>query len=308
VTKIVRWVKKQLVHSIRRSGLFFLGDLAPRFSGMINDKPGHALANSGSSVLVLDEDYARSLQLQVLDEDQYHTQLEFADGSRAYTSGITKGVRWRFGQNENEEEHLLDFHILKNAPARIILSNSFLYGTEAYSRHHCYLVDDDEESNDCNEEIYFFAIEYASDSQTQLVDMSSSTNMEFEEQFRRNRAEDDIAKLPRDRRPAARTVDIEEQRKWKERLTLLVSLASTQKNQGKSQTVPQQVTGTTPPQVHHDPFIMIRSSMQTYSIRMITREAASCMTSRKHLPALQAKGCGLLAPLVEGCIYWLVSG
>jgi hypothetical protein len=39
-------------------------------------------------------------------------------------------------------EHDLDIHILKNAPAAVILSDDFLFGTNAFSKYDCYLLDE----------------------------------------------------------------------------------------------------------------------------------------------------------------------
>lgn len=43
------------------------------------------------------------------------------------------------------EEYFLDFHVLDNAPAPVLLNDSFLFDAEAYSKYKCYLLDDDDE-------------------------------------------------------------------------------------------------------------------------------------------------------------------
>ena len=159
VTNFARRIKKRALEGLSRHRLFFLGDSAPTFTGLINGRPGDALADSGSSVLVMDQDYAQTLGLQILTGKAYHTRLVFADGSTAYTSGVTRGVRWQFGLGGDDEDHYLDFHILKNAPARVILSDSFLFDTEAYSRYECYLLDD-EDKEELDEDAYFFTISH----------------------------------------------------------------------------------------------------------------------------------------------------
>jgi len=129
----------------------------PGFKGILNGKPEFGLADSGAKVMVMDEDYARSLNLPINSDER--TKLVFADGSTAKTSGMVYGVEWEFGHEVRNQNHKLDFHILRNAPANVILSDSFLSGTDAYSKYDCFLVDDDDE----DDEAYFFAIDYAED-------------------------------------------------------------------------------------------------------------------------------------------------
>ncbi|KAF2689349.1 hypothetical protein K458DRAFT_462285 [Lentithecium fluviatile CBS 122367] len=92
VTKFARRVKKRLLEWINRRRLLFLGESAPKFTGFINGRAGDALADSGSSMLVMDEEYARNLGLHIHVGEEYRTRLLFADGSKAYTSGMTRGA------------------------------------------------------------------------------------------------------------------------------------------------------------------------------------------------------------------------
>lgn len=177
LTNFDRRVKARFVHGLRRHHLLYLGDSAPRFQGVINGVPEHALADLGAKLMVMDEDYALSMNLPISYGNR--TELVFADGSTGYTSGTVKNVEWEFGPGNLESgsianlrrwktesskpsgirrDHYLDFHILKNAPANVILSDSFLFSTNAYSEFDCFLIDDDEGDDD---EAYLFAIDYA---------------------------------------------------------------------------------------------------------------------------------------------------
>jgi hypothetical protein len=60
-----------------------------------------------------------------------------------------------FGVGAVGEEYTLDFHILKNAPAAVILSDEFLFGTNACAEYDCYLIDEDDEDEDAQ----FFVID-----------------------------------------------------------------------------------------------------------------------------------------------------
>jgi len=147
-------VKERILNGISCRHLLYLGGSAPRFEGLLNGKPQEALADSGSKVLLMDEDYARNIGLPII-TGKDHTRLMFADGSSARTSGMVYGVQWEFGCGGSHDFHFLDFHVMKNAPANVIFSDTFLFDTEAYSQYECYLVDDDDE----DDEAFFFAID-----------------------------------------------------------------------------------------------------------------------------------------------------
>jgi hypothetical protein len=151
-------VKQRIMKGITQHHLFYLGDSTPRFQGLINGIPQEALADSGAKVMIMDEDYARSIGLYINSGSEHRIKLRFADNSTAYTSGMTHDVEWEFGFGEHSDPHLLDFYVLKNAPANVILSDMFLFGTKAFSQYDCYLVDDDDEDDD-GYDVFFFAID-----------------------------------------------------------------------------------------------------------------------------------------------------
>jgi hypothetical protein len=151
-----RRIKERILKGVSHHHLLYLGDSAPRFGGLVNGIPHEALADSGAKVLVMDEDYALSMGLHISREEEHRTLLRFADESTAYTSGVTYGVEWQFGYGGQSQRFQLDFHILKHSPANVILSDKFLFSTEAFCNYECFLVDDDE---DDDEDAYFFAID-----------------------------------------------------------------------------------------------------------------------------------------------------
>jgi hypothetical protein len=159
-----RRIKERILDGITHRHLLYLGDSAPRFGGLINGAPEEALADSGAKVLVMDEDYAMSIGLSVEKGRKHRTRLKFADNSTAYTSGTTYGVEWEFGHGGGASDRfLLDFHVLKNAPANVILSDEFLFGTDAFIEYECFLVDEDDEDDDA----FFFAIDVDANHPTQ---------------------------------------------------------------------------------------------------------------------------------------------
>lgn len=126
-------IKRSVEKMVSRHHMFFLGESTPSFTGSVNGVHSRALADTGSNALVMDRAYARRNGI-VIDPGP-RSRLFFADGSQKYTRGIARGVKWRFGPGPDAEEHLLDFHILRNAPANIVLSDSFLFKTQAFSKY-----------------------------------------------------------------------------------------------------------------------------------------------------------------------------
>ncbi|KAJ5396782.1 hypothetical protein N7509_004895 [Penicillium cosmopolitanum] len=135
------------------------------FEGMINGYAQTDLADSGLKFLVMDEKYARSIGVEIHTAHRHCTRLKFADNSVAKTAGMAYDFEWCFGRdNEISPPRILNFHILENAPANVILNDALLFDTKAFSKYLDYLIDDDDDYNYEFEEegmhIYFFAIDF----------------------------------------------------------------------------------------------------------------------------------------------------
>lgn len=152
----MRRVTERVVQGLSHFHLLYLGESAPKFTGLLNGRPREALADSGANGLIMDEDFARKMGIPIVEDDAHKHTVRFADNTTARTSGMSYGVRWEFGLGGVEKEHLLDFHILKNAPANVILSDEFLFGTNAFAEYDCYLVDEDDEDEEAD--AYFHGI------------------------------------------------------------------------------------------------------------------------------------------------------
>ncbi|PVH93842.1 hypothetical protein DM02DRAFT_484474, partial [Periconia macrospinosa] len=210
-TSNIRRVKERLLKSIRHRHLLYLGNSGPRFSGLVNGIPQEALADSGAQVAVMDEAYALRIGLSIIDDEKHCTRLRFADNSAAYTSGMVYGVEWEFGPGGISEKYKLDFHILKNAPADVILNDSFLFGANAFSKYDCYLTDE----NDEDEEAYFFVISIdMRHKNEENLDMDSLENKAHCELIRRGEEEDRIENLPVEKRDAAWAAENERRAQW----------------------------------------------------------------------------------------------
>jgi len=160
LSNFYRRVKERVVKGISQFHLLYLGASGPMFEGSINGQSQAALADSGAKVLVMDEAYARSSGVFIQAGHEHRTTLKFADNSTVDTSGMAYDVEWRFGRDgEFTSPYRLNFHILKNAPANVILCDTFLYDNEAFSRYHHYLVDNDDDYEDEDDKSHCFAID-----------------------------------------------------------------------------------------------------------------------------------------------------
>ncbi|KAI1830307.1 hypothetical protein DTO013E5_8891 [Penicillium roqueforti] len=119
VVNFYRRVKKRFAKGISQFHLLYLGASTPMFEGSIN---GQA--------------YARSIGVHIHTRHEYQTRLKFADNSVTETAGMAYDVEWRFGHDDEfTSPYPLDFHILKNAPANVVLSDSFLFDTKAFPQY-----------------------------------------------------------------------------------------------------------------------------------------------------------------------------
>ncbi|KAH7080209.1 hypothetical protein BKA63DRAFT_562913 [Paraphoma chrysanthemicola] len=228
-----RRVVKRVISGITQAHFLYLGDNGPKFTGLLNGRKQDALADSGSKVLIMDEDYARSMGIPIQSDRRYHTKLRFADNSTAITSGMTYGVQWEFGHEGNNVQHMLDFHILRNAPAAVILSDDFLFATNAYSEFDCYLIDEDDEDEDA----YFFAIDYDPKYQYQQNTANFPLDdMPHTELIRRGEEDDRIADLPIAEQAEARNAETQRRTAWDDRRAQLTQQASSTTTSQQSST------------------------------------------------------------------------
>lgn len=216
-------VRKRIVEGVSSLRLLYLGESAPKFTGLLNGRPREALADSGAGALIMDEDYARSMGIPIQTGEKYRHTVRFADNTTARTSGMSCGVRWEFGLGGVDKEHLLDFHILKNAPANVILSDELLFGTNAFEEYDCYLVDEDDEDDDAD--AYFHGIRidesYTPQGKSAVEPMFSLSDRregavpeELSEDIRRAEEEDRIEDLPLAKQPEAREREKQRQIAW----------------------------------------------------------------------------------------------
>jgi len=147
LTKFFHRIKEKVVKAVsQQRHMLYLGASGPRFEGYVKNVPQAALGDTGSKVAVLDEDFARRIGVPIHNTRKYRTWLRFADNSTVRAAGMAFGVEWKFGGSETP--YLLDFHILKNASSSVILCDTFLFDTRAFSQYQDCLFDEDHEDNE----------------------------------------------------------------------------------------------------------------------------------------------------------------
>ncbi|RYP41530.1 hypothetical protein DL767_000957 [Monosporascus sp. MG133] len=236
-----RRVKERVLRGISQFHLLYLGTSSPMFMGSINGQPQTALADSGAKVLVMDEAYARSIGASIHTGHNHRTRLKFADNSTANTSGMAYDVEWRFGRHgEFTSPYRLNFHILKNAPANVILCDTFLFDNEAFSRYHNYLVDNEDDYEDEEDKSHCFAIDVDRKKkriQTAATATASSlAEMQYMELVRRGEEEDRISALLGDEQTAARNIEKRLCAEWDRKFAALQANSQAQSQQRPSAT------------------------------------------------------------------------
>ena len=102
--------------------------------GYLNGEAVNALPDTGSNILVMSTKYARSRGFYIRKSQRYRIEVTFADGSRAVTRGIVKGVAWQFGSSP-EETYCRNVFVLDDLQCDFILSYEFLEETNAFARY-----------------------------------------------------------------------------------------------------------------------------------------------------------------------------
>lgn len=244
-----RRVKERVVKGISQFHLLYLGASSPMFEGFINGRPQTALADSGAKVLVMDEAYALRTGVSIQTGYEHRTRLKFVDNSTADTSGMAYNVEWRFGRDgEFTSPYRLNFHILKNAPADVILCDTFLYDNEAFSRYHHYLLDNDDDSKDEDDESHCFAIDVdRRKKRLQTPPIASSlADLQYLELVRRGKEEDHISALPVSEQPAAKNIEKQQCAEWDRTFAALQANIKAQSLQQPSTTATSPLQSTQP--------------------------------------------------------------
>ncbi|RYP21278.1 hypothetical protein DL765_002327 [Monosporascus sp. GIB2] len=206
----------------------------------INGQLRTALADSGAKGLVMGEAYARSIGASIHNGHNHRTRLKFADNSTANTSGTAYGIE-RFRRNgEFAPAFWLNFRILKNTPANVILCDTFLLDNEASSRYHNDLVDNEDDYQDEDDRSFCFLVDVNKKRNpiqtTATATAFSLADLQYLELVRRGEEEDRISALPVDEQEAAQNIENRRCDEWDQKFEALQANSQAQSLQQPSTT------------------------------------------------------------------------
>lgn len=109
---------------------------AERLLGLINGHPVPGFTDSCSDISVIKRSVAQLLGLDILEGPDYTTEVQFVDGSTAFTTGMVKGVDWCFGVTAaGADTRRLDFHIMDDIPCAVILDKWLLWDNDVFNTY-----------------------------------------------------------------------------------------------------------------------------------------------------------------------------
>lgn len=129
LTALKSRVKSKQVESPTPLRLRLLGEEKQRLWGCLDGHLTAALPDTGSDVMLISNSYARKVGLAVDRDFENWLEIEFADGSIEWTSGIVRDVSWEVGGKTVQ----CDFHVLDDLCVDVVLSKNYLFDLNVFS-------------------------------------------------------------------------------------------------------------------------------------------------------------------------------
>jgi hypothetical protein len=114
--------------------LNYLGSDERRLWGHLNGDFVGALPDSGSDIMAISSDYARRQGLRINRKRDKQVEVQFADGSTAWTVGVVCGLEWEFGSS-TEFPVMADFYVLDNLPVDVLFNSDFVFDFNVFDQH-----------------------------------------------------------------------------------------------------------------------------------------------------------------------------
>ena len=241
----------QRVRQSRKETNFHLvGAPSHLVNGTINGREVCALPDTGSDFMIMSKALAESLDLHIDANPSLREILRLADGTLVQTEGVVYDVDWAFeGQTLPHRYH---FHVLDELNCDVVLSNEYLFETEAFwmfehgrteydsiTFEFEYVVQEEASLCGGNGEVYL--MQRASKPPDKNSDDAYTTWIREEEleSFRRGKEEDRIASLPVEERDTARAIELDRRRDWESQRPPQPQRASTPPTSGISSSKPR---------------------------------------------------------------------
>ncbi|OIW26520.1 hypothetical protein CONLIGDRAFT_478787 [Coniochaeta ligniaria NRRL 30616] len=218
LTKFASRIKSKVIGLPKRLRLRLLGEEKQRLWGYLNGNLTAALPDTGSDVMLISRDYAEKMGLAIDGGCENWLEVEYADGSTAWTSGVARHVLWTVGGKTVR----CDFHVLDDLCVDVVLSNDYLFKARVFSEHSdCFFDTDSEEElfQLCNIRLIGrFSDTLSGLEDEYLEDVTSPTafgpGLVQRELARRDQIRDGILALPETEQEAASQAEAERRRRW----------------------------------------------------------------------------------------------
>ncbi|KAL3473023.1 hypothetical protein BJX99DRAFT_234339 [Aspergillus californicus] len=228
-------IKSKLTNLPRRPRLCYIGGETQRVCGYLDDRFTTAFPDTGSDVMLISRAYATELALHIDSNPKDFVEIEFADRTTAWTSGIVRDVPWRIGNKSVN----CDFYVLNQLCEDVVLSNDYLFDMNVFADCSDYFYDAGLEDpygihKLCNIRLvgrYSDCLNCLEEEFLQDVNSPDAFSVENvqRELARRDKIRDEIRNLPEDLQVTARIDEMERQRRWQ-------TLRQVHKERWKSQT------------------------------------------------------------------------
>lgn len=139
LTKFKNRIKKSIRQSLTRLSFNLIGDERQRLWGSLNGKSVLALPDTGSDVMLVSAAWARENKLKIDRDLEHRLELELADGTNVFTTGVVHDARWRFGDSAQEVHS--DFYVLEDLSVDVVLSSDFIFEFDVFSEFGQFVVD-----------------------------------------------------------------------------------------------------------------------------------------------------------------------
>ncbi|KAH8903254.1 hypothetical protein BR93DRAFT_857436, partial [Coniochaeta sp. PMI_546] len=218
LTKFASRIKSRIVGLPKRLRLRLLGEEKQRLWGYLDGHLTPALPDTGSDVMLISREYAERIGLTIDGCCENWLEVEFADGSTTWTSGVVRDVPWSVGGKTVR----CNFHVLDDLCVDVVLSNDYLFETRVFTEHsNCFFDTDSEQDlfQLCNIRLIGRFCDTLSGLEDEYLEDVVSLNafgpeMVQRELSRRDRIRDEILALPATQREAASQAEAERQRRW----------------------------------------------------------------------------------------------
>ncbi|KAL2834361.1 hypothetical protein BDW59DRAFT_156296 [Aspergillus cavernicola] len=175
------------------------------------------LGEESSDVMLVSRAYANQIGMKIDDDPNKSLEVEFADGTTAWTSGVVHDALWSVGDSTVR----CDFYVLDDLCVDVVLNNHYLFDFNVFSEFEEYFIDADSEDSLrrlCNIRLigkYGGSLGRLEEDYQQDLNSPDAFGHEKtqRELARRDKIRDEIQALPEDQQTAARLDESERQRR-----------------------------------------------------------------------------------------------